>query len=45
MGNHNLLNQLFMVMIEEVEVMVRSATTDDGVGVTQLKEASSKLQK
>jgi hypothetical protein len=34
MGNHNLLNQLFMVATEEVEVMVGSATTDDGDGVT-----------
>jgi hypothetical protein len=33
-----------MVAIEEVEVMVRNATTDDGVGVTQLKKTSSKLQ-
>jgi hypothetical protein len=34
MGNHDLLNQLFMVVIKEVEVMVGNATTNDGVGVT-----------
>jgi hypothetical protein len=34
MGNHNLLNQLFMVAIKELEVMVGNATTNDGVGVT-----------
>ncbi len=44
MGNHNLLNQLFMVATKEVEVMVGSATIDDGVGVTQLKETSCKPQ-
>jgi len=42
MGNHEMLNQFFMVEIKEVEVMGGSTLIDDDIGVTQLKEALSK---
>ncbi len=37
MGNHKMLNQLFMVEIEEMEVMGGSTSIDDDIGVTQLR--------
>ncbi len=42
MGNHEMLNQFFMVEIEEVEVMGGSTSIDDDIGVTQLREALGK---
>ncbi len=42
MGNHEMLNQFFMVEIEEVEVMGGSTSIDDDIRVTQLREALGK---
>lgn len=38
MGNHEVLNQFFMVEIEEVEVIGGSTSIDDDIGATQLRK-------